>query len=93
MPIISNSIQNNNSGSASSNISKQPRTYRSGNSTITLREGQTLKGIVSDVHGNEITLSLDDGTSFTGKLPDANQYSIGQRAAFQIVSLSDHTIY
>lgn len=92
MPIISNSIQNNG-GSASAGIHTQTRTYRSGNNTLTLREGQTLKGVVSDVHGNEITLSMEDGSSFTGKLPDANQYSIGQKAAFQIISLSDNTIY
>ena len=92
MSIISSSVQNNG-GSASPGISTQSRTYRSGNSTLTLREGQTLKGVVSDIHGNEITLSMDDGTSFTGKLPDANQYSIGQRAAFQITELGDNTIY
>lgn len=93
MPIISNSIQNNGGGSASVGVSSQTRTYRSGNSTLTLREGQTLKGVVSDIHGNEITLSMDDGSSFTGKLPDANQYSIGQKAAFQITELGDNTIY
>lgn len=93
MPIISNSIQNNGGGSASPGIRSQSRTYRSGNNTLTLREGQTLKGVVSDIHGNEITLSMDDGSSFTGKLPDANQYSIGQKAAFQITALSDNTIY
>ena len=93
MPIISNSIQNNGGGSASSGIRSQSRTYRSGSSTLTLREGQTLRGVVSDIHGNEITLSMDDGSSFTGKLPDANQYSIGQKAAFQITGLEENTIY
>ncbi len=93
MPIISNSVQNNGGGSASAGVSSQARTYRSGNGTLTLREGQTLKGVVSDIHGNEITLSMDNGSSFTGKLPDANQYSIGQKAAFQITGLNDNTIY
>jgi len=92
MSIISNSIQNNGGGS-SQGIRSQSRTYRSGNSTLQLREGQTLKGVVSDIHGNEITLSLEDGSSFTGKLPDANQYSIGQKAAFLITNLEDNTIY
>ena len=92
MSIISNSIQNNGGGS-SQGIRSQSRTYRSGNSTLHLREGQTLKGVVSDIHGNEITLSMEDGSSFTGKLPDANQYSIGQKAAFLITSLEDNTIY
>lgn len=92
MPIISNTVQNNG-GSSSQGIRPQSRTYRSGNSTIQLREGQTLKGVVSDIHGNEITLSMEDGSSFKGKLPDANQYSIGQKAAFLITSLEDNTIY
>ena len=39
MPIISNSVQNNGGGSASAGVSSQARTYRSGDSTLTLREG------------------------------------------------------
>lgn len=93
MAIISNSIQNNSQGSSSGVSSPRSQTYRSGNSTLHLQEGQTLKGVVSDVHGKEITLSMEDGSSFTGKLPDANQYSIGQKAAFQITSLDNNTIY
>lgn len=58
-----------------------------------LREGQTLKGVVSDVHSDQITLVMEDGTAFTGRLPDAGQYSIGQKAAFKIVSLDQNTIY
>ena len=91
MPIISNSIQNN--GGSSQGIRSQTRTYRSGNSTLHLREGQTLRGVISDIHGNDITLSMEDGSSFTGQLPDANQYSIGQKAAFLITGLENNTIY
>lgn len=91
MPIISNSVQNN--GRSSSSATPRAQTYRSNGSSVRLQEGQTLKGVVTDVHGNEITLSMDDGSSFTGKMPDANQYSIGQKAAFQITTLSDKTIY
>lgn len=93
MAIISNSIQNNSGGSSSTVAASRTQTFRSGNSTLQLQEGQTLKGVVSDVHGNEITLSMEDGSSFTGKLPDANQYSIGQKAAFQITNLDNNTIY
>ena len=57
MPIISNSIQNN--GGSSQGIRSQTRTYRSGNSTLHLREGQTLRGVISDIHGNDITLSME----------------------------------
>lgn len=92
MSIISNTIQNN-AGGSSTTATTRSRTFRAGNSTVQIQEGQTLKGVVSDVHGNEITLSMEDGSSFTGKLPDANQYSIGQKAAFQVVSIDQNTIY
>ena len=76
MPIISNSIQNN--GGSSQGIRSQTRTYRSGNSTLHLREGQTLRGVISDIHGNDISLSIDDLAFFSVQLTDSNQYSIGQ---------------
>lgn len=93
MALMSNSIQNNTGNSSTSVPSSRTRTFRSGNTTIQLQEGQTLKGVISDVHGNEITLAMEDGSSFTGKLPEASQYSIGQKAAFQITSLDQNTIY
>lgn len=93
MPIVSNGIQNSTDSPSSSVASSQPKAYRTGNTTVMLREGQTLKGVVSDVHSDQITLAMEDGTTFTGRLPDAGQYSIGQKAAFRIVSLDQNTIY
>lgn len=93
MPISSNSVHNNQNQSGSMNTASAKRTFRSGGGTITVREGETLKGVVSDIHGNEITISMEDGSSFTGKLPEASQYSIGQKAAFQITGLDSGTIY
>ena len=93
MPITSNTINNDPNRSGNMGATAARRTFRTGNSTITLREGETLKGVVSDVHGNEITISLDDGTSFTGHLSEASMYSIGQKAAFLITSLDNGTIY
>lgn len=93
MPIVSNGIQNSTDSPSSSVASSQPKAYRTGNTTVMLREGQTLKGVVSDVHSDQITLVMEDGTAFTGRLPDAGQYSIGQKVAFKIVSLDQNTIY
>lgn len=93
MPIVSNGIQNSTDSPSSSVASSQPKAYRTGNTTVMLREGQTLKGVVSDVHSDQITLVMEDGTAFTGRLPDAGQYSIGQKAAFKIVSLDQNTVY
>ena len=93
MPITSNTINNDPNRSGNMGTTGARRTFRTGNTTITLREGETLKGVVSDVHGNEITISLDDGTSFTGHLPEASLDSICLKAAFLITSLDNGTIY
>ncbi|MBR6228801.1 MAG: flagellar hook-length control protein FliK [Eubacterium sp.] len=88
----SNLVQNNGSGNGSIPQTTRTRTYRQGNTTLSLREGQTLKGVVTDVHGNKITLDMGEGASFTGELEDAGRYSIGQKAGFQVTSLGDNTI-
>lgn len=88
----SNIIQNNGGGQGAVPQASRTRTYRTGNSTLSLREGQVLKGVVSDVHGNKITLDLGEGASFTGELEDASNYSIGQKAGFRVASLEDSKI-
>ncbi len=93
MAITSNGVQNNQNRSGNLNTTAAKRSYRTSGGTITIREGETLKGVVSDIHGNVITISMDDGSSFSGKLPEASQYSIGQKAAFQIMSMENGTIY
>lgn len=93
MAITSNSVQNNQNRSGNLNTNTARRAYRTSGGMINVREGETLKGVVSDIHGNRITISMDDGSSFSGTLPEASQYSIGQKAAFQITSLDGGTIY
>lgn len=93
MAITSNHIQNNQNRSGNMSTNAAKRAYRPTGTSITVREGETLKGVVSDIHGNEITISMEDGSSFTGRLPEASQYSIGQKAAFLITSLDSGTIY
>lgn len=93
MAITSNSVQNNQNRSGNLNTNAARRAYRTSGGMINVREGETLKGVVSDIHGSRITISMDDGSSFSGTLPEASQYSIGQKAAFQITSLEGGTIY
>lgn len=90
---ITNGIYNNQGQTGNMSTASTRRTFRSGNSTVTLREGETLKGVVSDIHGNEITISMEDGSAFTGQLPEASQYSIGQKAAFLITNMEGSKIY
>ncbi len=93
MAIYSNNINNNQNRSGNLGSTSTRRVYRPAGSNITVREGETLKGVVSDIHGQNITIALDDGNSFTGKLQDASQYSIGQKAGFVITSTDNNTIY
>ena len=93
MAIMSNNIQNNGGGNSGLSTTATRRTVRTGNTTLSFRDGDTLRGVVSDVHGNEITITMDDGSSFTGKLGDASRYSIGQKAAFIITGSDAGTIY
>ncbi|MBO6108696.1 MAG: flagellar hook-length control protein FliK [Eubacterium sp.] len=88
----SNLIQNNGPGSGGVQQSGRVKTYRQGSTTLSLQEGQTIKGVVSDVHGQKITLDMGDGKSFTGELEDAGMYSIGQKAGFKVESLEDNRI-
>ena len=68
MPIISNSIQNN--GGSSQGIRSQTRTYRSGNSTLHLREGQTLRGVISDIQDRKST-RLNSSHKVQSRMPSS----------------------
>ena len=52
MALSSNIVQNNQNQSRSLNTNSARRTYRAGGGMISVREGETLKGVVSDIHGN-----------------------------------------
>lgn len=69
MAITSNSVQNNQHRSGNLNTNAARRAYRTSGGMINVREGETLKGVVSDIHGNRITISMDDGSSFPVPFP------------------------
>ncbi len=90
MAIFSNSV--NNTLGRSNIKTASPGSGVSRSNSLGVSEGQLIKGTVTDVQGNRITIERDDGTAFTGQLSDASKYSIGQRAAFQVTSASPNTI-
>lgn len=77
----------------STNTVSQGRSSGTPNNSLGVSEGQVLKGTVTDVRGNQVTIQMEDGTTFTGSLPEASQFSIGQKASFQVTSTSFKTIY
>ena len=88
---IRNHMQNPSMAHAASN---GRGIIRSGNGgSLVVSEGQVLKGVVTDIHGKQITIQMNDGTSFSGQLADASNYSIGQGAAFQVTGTTAGVIY
>lgn len=95
MALQSDAIRNNMQNPSMSHAATGGRgVIRGGNgNALMVSEGQVLKGVVTDIHGNQITIQMDDGTNFTGQLADASNYSIGQGAAFQVTGTSSGVIY
>lgn len=53
---------------------------------------QTLKGEVTDLRNNEVTVTLDDNTVVTGRLEHGTQLSIGDTAAFQVEDVNPRIV-
>lgn len=53
---------------------------------------QTLKGEVTDLRNNEVTVTLDDNTVVTGRLENGTQLSIGDTASFKVTDVNPKII-
>lgn len=63
----------------------------SGKETITLTKGEVVRGEVTDLRSNEVTVRLEDGRTLHAKLDTAAELAIGQEAEF-LVQDSDETL-
>lgn len=97
--MISNRIQNTDTGiqnarNSSSKFLTGINSSQSGNTTTGLEKGQLIRGEVTDLHNNEITVKLEDGRTLTGKLEGTNDLSIGDKVLFRVedVSLKNLTL-
>ena len=61
----------------------------SGKDTILLTKGQVVKGEVTDLRSNEVTIRLEDGKTLHAKLSTAMDLSIGQKAEFFVQETND----
>ena len=79
-----------NAGTQSSgSVSRTPggnSDYGVARSATQLRVGDIVKGEISDLRGNEITVTLDNNTILKGYIEDSSKLSIGQTAAFSLSS-------
>lgn len=60
-----------------------------GKGTIQLTKGQVVKGEVTDLRSNEVTIRLEDGKTLHAKLSTAMELSIGQEAEFFVQETND----
>ena len=78
----------NNPGQAGRSVG-QMSSYgvaRSGMNQI--RQGDVIRGEISDLRNNEITITLENNTLIKGQIADSSSLSIGQTAAFRLSSVS-----
>lgn len=54
-----------------------------------LTEGQVIKGEITNLHHNEVTVTLEDNTKITGQVEDPGALSIGDTAAFKVTENRD----
>lgn len=63
--------------------------FSSGKDTVTLTKGEVVKGEVTDLRSNEVTIRLEDGKTLHAKLSTAMELSIGQEAEFFVQETND----
>ena len=75
---------------AQSGTSGTKRTsFSSGKDTVSLTKGEVVKGEVTDLRSNEVTIRLEDGKTIHAKLSTAMDLSIGQEAEFFVQETND----
>lgn len=88
-----NQASNKATTSSSSKSVGHLSNYGQGTPAASLTEGQVIKGEITDLRNNEITITLEDNTKVTGFVKDGSDYSIGETHAFRITELSPKGIY
>ena len=63
--------------------------FSSGKDTVTLTKGEIVKGEVTDLRSNEVTVRLEDGKTLHARLSTAMELSIGQEAEFFVQETND----
>lgn len=70
-------------------VSGKRTSFSSGKDTVTLTKGEVVKGEVTDLRSNEVTIRLEDGKTLHAKLNTAMDLSIGQQAEFFVQETND----
>ncbi|MDD7402904.1 MAG: flagellar hook-length control protein FliK [Butyribacter sp.] len=58
-----------------------------------LHVGDILRGEITDLRNNEISITLENNTIVRGCIPDSATYAIGQTRAFRLIDIAGGTLY
>ncbi len=58
------------------------------NSTAGLEKGQLIRGEVTDLRSNEVTVKLEDGRILNGRLEESGNLAIGDKVTFRVEDVS-----
>lgn len=62
-------------------------------SPAALHVGDTLRGEITDLRNNEISITLQDNTTIRAQIPEGSNYAIGQVGTFRLSNIAGSTLY
>ena len=83
----------NASGQAGRTVGSSTANYGVARNASSLHLGDVLRGEITDLRNNEISITLEDNTVVRAQIPDSVSYSIGQTGTFRLTNISGSTIY
>ncbi|MCD7825363.1 MAG: hypothetical protein LUH14_05300, partial [Clostridiaceae bacterium] len=95
-----NAVSGQNAASHRSSSGQTPRSvggstgnYGVSRSPSAIHVGDVLRGEITDLTNNEISITLEDNTTVHAKIADSSSYSIGQTGAFRLTEIAGNTLY
>lgn len=83
----------NNSSQTGRTVGSTSANYGVARNASSLHVGDVLRGEITDLRNNEISITLEDNTVVRGQIPDSSSYSIGQTGSFRLADIAGSTIY
>lgn len=83
----------NASGQAARTVGSSTANYGVARNAASLHLGDVLRGEITDLRNNEISITLEDNTVVRAQIPDSASYSIGQTGTFRLTNIAGNTIY
>lgn len=84
--------RSNNPGQTAQTVGQMSNYGVARNGIHQIRQGDIVRGEISDLRNNEITITLENNTVIRGQIADSSNLSIGQTAAFRLSALAPSSL-